>query len=273
MLISIVVELRALHQAQLREHMGRANYAIVLGLLDKLDPELAKVAHAGNGPRSLTVSGLRGGHGSGDKVVLRKDDSCSLRVTGLTAVVSAGLAKVLLSPGRPLWELEGCAFEVVHTTCDAAENGWAGTTTYEDLAAAVIQGRRRVSPSFTLSFASPVTFKAGQADDMHIPIPLPALVFGSLVDRWNAFSPVPLDANLRQFADQRVAISQYRLASEMVPQKNKALRVGGKGDVTYLVLEREPYWVTALNILADYAFYSGVGAQSATGMGQTRRIE
>lgn len=272
-MISIVVELRALHQAQLRGHMGRANYAIVLAMLDRLDAALAARAHEGNGPRSLTVSGLRGVHGNGDKVVLRKDDICTVRVTGLTGEVSEGLERVLLSPGRPLWEIEGCAFEIVRSTCDAGENGWAGKTTYEELAAAVIQAKRRVAPSFTLSFASPVTFKAGQADDMHIPIPLPALVFGSLVDRWNAFSPVPLDANLRQFADQRVAISQYRLASEMVPQKNKAFRVGGKGDVTYLVLEREPYWVSALNILADYAFYSGVGAQSATGMGQTRRIE
>lgn len=145
----------------------------------------------------------------------------------------------------------------------------ARSTTYEDLAAAVIQGRRRVTWAFTLSFVSPVTFKAGQADDLHIPIPLPALVFGSLVDRWNAFSPVPLDANLRQFADQRDRwISQYRLASEMVPQKNKVLRVGGKGDVTYLVLEREPIWGECVEHPAHYALYSGVGAQSATGMGQ-----
>jgi CRISPR-associated endoribonuclease Cas6 len=195
-----------------------------------------------------------------------------VRVTGLAQEVSEGLAQLFLAGSLPLWELEGCSFAVVRATCDPVEDGWAGKTSYEELAAAVVQGRRRVTSSLTLAFVSPVTFKAGQADDLHMPLPLPGLVFGSLVDRWNAFSAVQLDAALRQFAEQRVAISHFQLASEMVPQKNHGLRIGGKGEVTYLVLEKEPYWMSVLNLLADFALYSGVGAQSATGMGQVRRI-
>lgn len=274
MIISLVITLQAVRPALLPLHLGRANYAVVLGLLDRLSPALAAQAHAGNGPRSLTVSGLRGQQAhSGDKLRLRSGDTCSVRVTGLTEAVSEGLAQLFLAGTLPPWELEGCMFDGVHATCDPVEDGWAGKTSYEELAAAVIQGRRRVASSLTLAFASPVTFKAGQADDLHIPLPLPALVFGSLADRWNAFSAVQLDGALRQFAEQRVAISQYRLASEMVAQKNHGLRVGGKGEATYLILEKDPYWVSVLNILADFALYSGVGAQSATGMGQVRRID
>ena len=271
MLISIVIQLRAVRPALLRLHMGRANQAVVLGLLNSHDPALAAQAHAGNGPRALTVSGLRGVQASADRVHLRAGDLCSVRVTGLTEAVSRALAKVFLTESPPLWDLEGCTFEIVHATCSSSEDSWAGMATCEELAAAVIQGRRRMNSSITLAFASPVTFKAGQADDLHIPLPLPALVFGSLADRWNTFSAVQLDTNLRQFADQRVAISQYRLMSEMIPQKNRGLRVGGKGEVTYEVLEKDPYWLSVLNILADFALYSGVGAQSATGMGQVRR--
>jgi len=272
MLISIVIELRAARPALLPPHMGRANYAVVLGLLSSLDPALAVQVHAGNGPRALTVSGLREIQSGADRVRLRAGDTCSVRVTGLTDAVSKGLAQVFLAGSYPAWELDGCTFEIVRATCDPSEDHWAGMTSCEDLAAAVIRGRRRATSSLTLAFASPVTFKAGQADDLHIPLPLPALVFGSLADRWNTFSAVQLDAKLRQFADQRVAISQYRLASEMTPQKNGGLRVGGKGEVTYEVLEKDPYWLSVLNILADFALYSGVGAQSATGMGQVRRI-
>lgn len=274
MLISIVITMQAVRSALLPLHLGRANYAVVLELLDRLDPALAAQAHAGSGPRSLTVSGLRGLQaGGGDKLRLRPGDACNVRITGLTEAVSAGLAQLFFAAAPPPWELEGCTFEIVRATCDPVADSWAGKTTYEELAAAVIQGRRRVASSFTLAFASPVTFKAGQAEDLHMPLPLPGLVFGSLADRWNAFSSVQLDPGLRQFAEQRVAISQYRLASEMVPQKNHGLRIGGKGEATYLILEKDAYWVSVLNLLADFALYSGVGAQSATGMGQVRRID
>lgn len=78
MLISIVVELRALHQAQLRGHMGRANYAIVLGMLDQLDAALAVQAHACMFC-PVTVSGLRGSTAMGIR-------SCCARTTSAVYV-------------------------------------------------------------------------------------------------------------------------------------------------------------------------------------------
>jgi CRISPR-associated endoribonuclease Cas6 len=83
---------------------------------------------------------------------------------------------------------------------------------------------------------------------------------------------VPLDPELRRFAAERVAISRYWLESRPVPTKNGAVRIGGVGQVTFTALDDDRYGVAALNILADFALYSGVGVQTATGMGQCRRI-
>jgi CRISPR-associated endoribonuclease Cas6 len=56
-----------------------------------------------------------------------------------------------------------------------------------------------------------------------------------------------------------------------VVQKNGALRMGGMGEVTYVALGGDRYWRSVMQMLADFAKYSGVGVQTATGMGQTRR--
>jgi hypothetical protein len=45
------------------------------------------------------------------------------------------------------------------------------------------------------------------------------------------------------------------------------------GQVTYTALDDDRYGLAALNILADFALYSGVGVQTATGMGQCRRVD
>ena len=98
------------------------------------------------------------------------------------------------------------------------------------------------------------------------------LVFGSLVERWNTFSPVPLSPDMRRFGEEVMAISQYNLRSVPVTQKNQALRIGGLGEVTYRAMSSDRYWLGVMHMLADFAQFSGVGVQTATGMGQVRRM-
>lgn len=64
-----------------------------------------------------------------------------------------------------------------------------------------------------------------------------------------------------------VARSRYRLESKTVMQKNKGLRIGAVGEATYAALGGDRYWLGVMQMLADFANYSGVGAQTTTGMG------
>ena len=120
-----------------------------------------------------------------------------------------------------------------------------------------------------LELASPTTFKS---KGKQMPLPLPGLVFGSLVDRWNRFSPVTLDPAMRTFGEELVAVSRFDLRSVLVQQKNQAGRVGAMGQVAYVAEPYNRYWLSVFQMLADFALYSGVGVQTATGMGQVRRV-
>jgi len=92
------------------------------------------------------------------------------------------------------------------------------------------------------------------------------------VERWNAFSPITLSPEMRHFGGEMVGISRYRLESVAVVQKNAGLRIGGVGRVTYTAIGGDRYWLGVMNMLADFALYSGVGMLTATGMGQCRRV-
>jgi CRISPR-associated endoribonuclease Cas6 len=275
MLISILLTLTPESPATLPADLGRAVQAETLARLGQVDPALAAALHAGDGPKPLTCSGLVAAEPAdeprrpADSVAARPGSRYFVRLTGLVEPVSQALFVGLVEQPPSRWTLHGVPFRVLETICDSARDAWTGQTSYEELAAAALPHADRLPRALTLEFVSPTAFKS---QEMQMPLPLPGLVFGSLVERWNAFSAVALDPDLRRFANERVAISRYRLESWPMPTKNGALRIGGVGQVTYTALDADRYALAALNILADFARYSGVGVQTATGMGQCRRV-
>ena len=275
MLVSILLTLTSETAATLPPDLGRAVQAETLARLGQVDPALADAIHASDGPKPLTCSGLVAAESEpeprhpADNVIVRPGERYFVRVTGLVEPVSRALFAGLVEQPPVRWTLHGGAFRVLEAVCDPARDAWTGQASCETLTAAVLHYSGRLPRTITLEFVSPTAFKS---QEMQIPVPLPGLVFGSLTERWNAFSTVALDPDLRRFANEQVAISRYRLESRPVPSKGGALRVGGVGQVTYTALDDDRYTLAALNILADFALYSGVGVQTATGMGQCRRV-
>lgn len=270
MLIAIVVRMVAEEETNLPFHVGRAVYASVLERLAGVDVTLAERLHNSDGPKPLTCSDLMGGRTGAEGRVLKPGESCAVRVTGLTAPVSEALAESLLLQPPDVWRFVDRSLRVVQTICEAGVDAWSGRTTYEALAAAQLMRIERPGRRVALDFYTPTTFKSG---GMHVPVPLPNLVFGNLADRWNAFSPIVLSPEVRRFGEEMVAISRYKLESRSVAFKDGSQRVGGVGRVTYRALGGDRYWLGVMQMLADFAFYSGVGALTTVGFGQSRRAE
>lgn len=268
MLISIVLILEAERELDLPAFVGRATYASTLGALSRVDAALVSRIHDNDGPKPLTCSSLLGVQSRGGKVYVRAGEQLALRVTGLAPEVSRALAAALIEAPPDHWEVDGRPLRVVEAICDAEKHGWSGQATYEGLAAAQLMQAERLDRQVTLEFASPTSFKS---KEMNVPVPLPGLVFGSLVERWNSFSPVVLSPEMRRFGEEVMAISRYRLASQAVESKSGGLRIGGVGTATYRALGGDRYWLGVMHMLAGFALYSGVGVQTATGMGQVRR--
>lgn len=263
---AIVLELAAPADAELNGHLGRGNYAATLARVREFDPALARELHDGQSHKPFTCSGVL--RPDTAHLRLRKGDALRVRVTGLTARVSDCLHAALVECRPEVWDLDGVRFDVVRAVCDRKAEPWSGQATYEQLADAHLFAPGPPARSVTLEFVAPTSFRS---NGLNMPLPLPALVFGSLWERWNRFSPYVLDEGVKAFAGAHVAVSRCTVSTR--PVKQQGLRIGGVGVTTYTALAGDAARLTALHILADFAFYGGVGVQTANGMGLARRLE
>jgi len=274
-LLSLVLTLRPTHAAPLPPRLGRAAHAILLARIAAQDAALAERLHAEDSPRPFTCSELIGGR-RGERQVT-PEQPYTLRYTALTAEIAAALATAFAA-GDTL-TFEGVDFTVEDLTpsppLPLSPSPWAGTDDYQALAARYLLPAGSLPDNrWTLLFASPTTFKTqGQTQ----PLPLPGLVFGSLVRRWNAFAPVALpEDGVQRYAEEMVVLSRFNLKSAPGWDRGKGdrrgLRIGCIGQAAYHAQNRDRYWLSVLSLLADFALYAGVGAQTTMGMGQVRRV-
>lgn len=267
-LTALVFTLTPSKPATTPAYLGRASYALLMRLIAAHDPELAQQLHDNDGLKPYTCSALIGGQRiSRESRQYRPEERAWLRYTGLNEAVSTHLLRLAENPPAKV-DLDGHIFRVEQATLDPEVHPWAGQTTYESLAAPYLLADHQPDYRPKLHFASPTTFRSQGKSQ---PIPLPDWVFGSLVDRWNAFSPVQVSTDLRRFADECVVLSHYRLHTRAVPFKENVIQMGCVGRANYAVVNRDRYWASLLNLLVNYSFYSGVGYQTTVGMGQARQ--
>ncbi len=269
MLTSLVFSLVAPTAANLPQSLGRASQSLFYRLLDSYDPALAANLHDAEGIKPYTVSNLVLGKIGGKRKQIAAGQTGWLRFTGLTTDVSRILLTIAQNPPDRI-EMDGVLFAVTGVTIDPAVHPWAGRISYQDFAAPyLLAGSARPHRHITLSFESPTTFRSQRK---FIPFPLPEQVFGGLLMRWQQFAPVALNPEVRRFAAETVAVSRYRLRTTSLPYKQKGMQVGFIGEATFTALNTDRYWLNILHLLANYAFYSGVGYQATVGLGQTRVV-
>jgi CRISPR-associated endoribonuclease Cas6 len=267
MLTSLVLSLTTEHARTLPLHLGRAGHALFLRLIAASDPALAEALHAPNQPRPFTCSTLWGARRQAGALCLEPGPTYFMRFTGLSGPVSAHLQAWVVAPPATV-ELDNVALTVSQATLDPQMHPWAGQSSYESLSAPYLLARAQPKPQVELEFAAPTAFRsAGRT----VPLPLPELVFGGLATRWNEFAPVAIAEEVRRFAGECLAISRYRLKTVMLQAKGQSMQIGFVGRCAYTALNRDRYWLGLIQMLADYAFYAGVGYQTSVGLGQARR--
>jgi len=268
-LISLRLSLRPLPApdptAPLPEWWGRAAHALLLDVVRQADPALAESLHADNEIRPFSVSSLRGlmAHGALDP---------QTRYTLRLSAFSHPLAEILnqaaldgpLCPGQSI-ELDYLPFAIEAVS---SAPGDPQQNTYAGLSAPYLLAKTSPPRQVRLRLESPTTFKSG---GKHIPVPLPELAFGSLLERWNAFAPVRFPPELKRYASECLAIGRYQLGTRAIPLKGGGLRVGAQGEVTFTTLNYDRYWQSLICTLADFACYAGLGAGTSMGLGQCRR--
>lgn len=266
MLTSLVLELQSTAAGLVPLNHGRASHALFLRLVGERQPALAAELHDAAGPKPFTCSNLVGGRRQGSQLAVSPNTPLWLRFTGLSAPVSEVLRDIAQRPPAQV-ELDSRPYRVLRATLDPAEHPWAGQGDYTAMLQRHLLNPGPLQRRIHLEFASPTTFHSG---GKNVPLPLPALVFGSLLERWEAFSPAALSPDLRRYAEEMVAVARYQLRTRILPFKDGALQVGFVGQAVFLALNSDRYWVGSLHLLAEYAFFAGVGYQTTMGMGQAR---
>jgi len=248
--------------------LARATHAAVLRLIAAADPALAARLHDDEGLKPITVSNVLGLAARGPTAEVSPKREYGLRVT-LLAPELEQIAAHWTPETIGALELDGREWRVERVTQAAAEHPWAGQTTYEGLAAPALLRAEAGPTRWALEFASPVTFRQR---GLNMPLPTPDLVFGSLLDKWNAFATLTLPEEVRRFAAECLAVSRFELNSATEPAKHGELQIGAVGRCTYTAVNRDRYWLACVEILARFAFFSGVGAGTARGFGRARLV-
>lgn len=266
---AVILTLRIIEPAVVHTDLSRAAHAAVLRLIATSDQDLATQIHDSDRVKPLTVSNVLGLDTRTNSISVSPEQEYALRVTSLSSqldTLSSGWNAATIEP----LNLDGSRWQVEHIVCNPHDHVWTGCDTYEELARSVLTPDADLPTRWTLEFASPVTFRQR---GLNQPLPLPDLVFGSLLEKWNSFAPLPLPEELRDIVSDTMAVSRFDLHSIAAHTKNRALQIGSVGRCTYIATTHDPYWLACIGLLARFAFYSGVGAGTARGFGRVRLLE
>ena len=271
-LVAAVITLEALAAGELDPFQGRALHALFLELVQRAESARALALHDADALKPFTSSnliGLRVPEGS-QRAPVQPGATFRWRITTFEAGLT-GLWLGRILPALPAQVTIGeLPFAVRGWTADGTADGWAGTGSYAELVRRHTLTERPPGPWINLRFASPTTFRSA---GVHVPLPIPALMLGYWLEKWNAFSPLALHPDVRGFAEQEVVVNRYDLHTEPVPlggARGSALVIGFVGQCSLAVRHEDPYWRRIPHLLAASSFWCGTGHKTTHGLGQTR---
>ena len=288
---------------------GELVHAAFIKWLGQAAPDVAAWLHEGHKRRLFTCSSLFFPRATqrflsfereNTHIPLEPEKTYTLRLTLLlgdlfplfyNALMSVNVSQ-LEAAGSPFLRLGKQFFlleEIVLANDD--RSGWTGFTSLSTLVEQARSLRPGAPASLTLEFASLTTFNRGTGRNGGLGsypslFPLPHLVFASLLKRWEDIAPPELAPLIQReqiehyIQEQEGAIVvDYQLDAHHVHFTTHMQR-GFVGTCTYQLRgsDEKPGEPDALTVrqqvalLAQLAFYCGVGYKTAMGLGQVRLL-
>jgi CRISPR-associated endoribonuclease Cas6 len=304
-LYALLLKLRPLQQGTLMPFTGELVHGALLNWLRAAAPDVATWLHEGQKRRLFTCSSLHFSQPMQPSLKAERDNihlplnpmkTYTVRLTFLLGELfplfynalmeskasEAGASSVpFIRLGKQLFLLE----EVIFTNDDPT--GWTNFTSPATLVENAERMRFSNEAALTLEFGSLTAFSRGHArvgyGAHHMLFPLPQAVFQNLLRRWEDIAPAELAhvvqrERIEQYLlDDGIIVIDYDLMGHRV-HFTTHLQRGFLGTCTYQLRgpdERttsdSPLTVKQqIYLLAQLAFYCGVGHKTAMGLGQTR---
>ncbi len=308
-LFALMLKLRPVTNGEVWPNAGQLAHGALLRWLAEVQPEMAEHLHTPNGERPFTCSSLwfpnermvTQAQQENRRLPVLPDLTYWLRLTmldeqvfrtfvrrfmpGQVTPVGEALALPQLRLGRVQFDVQ--ELRVIAPEAQTAHAvSWCGYTTYQALAreARAMPAGEAAEHVVGLEFRSPTAFSDGQqvwGKRMHL-FPAPDRVFLRLAHVWNAWAPqdLALDVGaLRAYLDAYVVPSHYALETRVI-RFDRHPQVGFVGRCHYTLFPQAAAApigadltpAQAVQMLARFAFYAGVGQKTTMGMGQARPL-
>lgn len=255
------LELAPRHDVVFSRAPERALHAALYRVFEATAPTLAHITHEA-AVNPFTLSPLYTvANDTPIRPALGQQERVWVRLTTLDRQISQAFQTALSIENRPAdLSLEYQPFAVTQfSLLSPANTTDLVARSYEQLWAAA-----EPTTSITLRFYSPTVFRHKGVDLL---FPTPALVFGSYLKRWQAFSPCPLpNITMQEIVDQ-VTVQATQLVT--VRRNLGYVRQPGFTGLAAYRLSGDVTFQRILATLAAFAHYCGTGARTAFGMGQT----
>ncbi len=304
-LYALLLRLRPLQAGTLMPFSGELVHGAFLKWLRTSAPDVADWLHDGQKRRLFTCSSLQFSQPISPSIKAEREHihlpltsqkTYMVRVTLLLGelfpifhkaltqfnLATSGEASLpFIQLGRQLFLLE----EVMLRKDDPS--GWTGFTSLTTLVEKAQHMYFGKNAEFTLEFASLTTFNRGSSKTgygtHHVMFPQPLYVFQNLLKRWQDIAPPELlsviqSERLEQYLQEDgIIVVDYDLKAHHL-QFTTHLQRGFVGTCTYQLrgFDDKPTPEAPLSlrqqlyVLAQLAFYSGIGYKTAMGLGQAR---
>lgn len=228
-------------------HPGRALNAWFYGCLARLDERLASGLHERPGAKPFTLA-LVSARDAGEPLRLVVTGCGPL--AGHAEAIGTAIDRLALD-GR--W-LERAGVPAVRT------DTWGELASRWLIAAP--PGR---APAVRLEFLTPTAF---HSRGRTLPLPVPDLVFGGLLQRWQAWASVDLGEAASTVLAGHAALRRHRLWTVMTQMEGK--HTGCLGWAEFVLVKAAPAYSGLLALLGAFAEYAGVGQKTGMGFGCVR---
>lgn len=229
-------------QAPPRTHLGRALNAWFYGALARHDERFVDALHAAAGQRPFAVALMP--NVPGEQLVLSGGPQL--------AHLLPRLAERLLAEGR--LQLDGRWLLVEGLVA-------ARTETFAALVQRHLLHAARPVP-VRLEFRTPTAF---HSRGRTLPLPVPDVLFLSLLQRWQAWGGIDLGPGAEATIVQCAALRRHRLQSVSVQMEGRFTAFVGMAEFT--LVRPQPSYAGLLAALATFAEFAGVGQKTGMGMG------
>jgi CRISPR-associated endoribonuclease Cas6 len=229
-------------------------HAAILDTITRWDASLGKALHDMRRHKCVSVALLPTCENQKDQILLRLTFMAEEGLTYANAVVNILSQDPLLRLGKHECHIQD--FQISHSP-------WTGIASWTDLTAP----SQKRSLQFIFHTPTAINRRGTKSSRFTQMFPEPDYLFGGLSRRWQALQGKQLPNCLDEYLSQGgCVVADYSLHSTTFATAERK-QVAFLGTVIYRCLADEHECIQTLNNLTRFAFFTGVGYQTARGMG------